>query len=284
MENVCRLCASVKPPDELIYGIDDQYFNFEQKLIDCCRWKMFDSYEYVSFPRLFCDDCFRKLENSWEFAESVARAQEQFLMHMVEIKPAILIEIDSLETPSLIENQNIDAKQTNDQTNGIISESSFEKNDFIDIKYALAQLEAYPNVTKDPTDSQPDNDEYEFISTDEKKKNCETLSEDVHEHLNFLELLSDCDKNADGTVTPEAILRLNLDTWSVIQAKCYVCNEVHENNRSLISHFQQNHSNNTKKYMCTICDLLFSKRSGVFRHVTTLHRPYLQYWFVFIEN
>lgn len=272
MENVCRLCASVKPPDELIYSIEDQYFNFEQKLIECCRWKLFDGYEYEGMPRMFCDDCFKKLENSWEFAESVAQAQEQFLMHMIEIKPPVLLETDTLETSPLIENQR------NDQFNDFLAQPNEDQQDFKDIKIFSNSSASFANEFADPV---LDDDDYESNPIDDKKTIFfAPLPENVHERLNFIDLLSDCDKNADGTVDLDKILILNLDNWTVLQNKCYVCNGVYANHQSLLSHFDENHSNQPFKYICTICNSLFSKRRGVFRHVTNIHRPYLQYWFV----
>lgn len=278
MENVCRLCGSVKPPDELIYNIEDSYFNFEQKLIDCCRWKLFDSYEYGSLPRQFCDDCFQRLENSWEFAECVAQAQEQFLLHMVELKPAVLIDVDNIQETSLL---NLDQQNNNNAQIDTIFQQNEVNFDVKDIKISSSPLESHLHVQNAYTIQMSDDDEHELVLADDKKTIFkETLPESIHKNLNFLELLSECDKNADGTVNPDKLSLLNLDNWSIVQSKCFVCSGTYSNERSLITHFQQYHPNETLKYLCTICNSLFAKKRGLFRHVTNMHRPYLQFWFV----
>lgn len=86
MENVCRLCAKEKPLKKLIHNIHDRKLNIEQKLNDCCRWNSLITFEYDELPKKFCKTCFNKLENSWNFAVSVAEAQHQLLKQIDEVK------------------------------------------------------------------------------------------------------------------------------------------------------------------------------------------------------
>lgn len=85
MENICRLCGKKKTPKQLAHTIG---LNVEQKLIECCRWNSLVSREYDELmPKSICMACFRQLENSWSFAESVAEAQQKLLSIVAALKP-----------------------------------------------------------------------------------------------------------------------------------------------------------------------------------------------------
>lgn len=87
METVCRLCAKEKPSKQLVHSIEDRKFNIQQKLIDCCRWNSIIVTECETLPKKICNSCYRKLEMSWTFAESVGQAQQQIFSIFVEQKP-----------------------------------------------------------------------------------------------------------------------------------------------------------------------------------------------------
>lgn len=88
MENICRLCAKEKPHKQLTHTIEDPVWKIEQKLIDCCRWNLVSSIiGYDRMPKSVCNSCFRKLENCWAFAESVADAQQQLYTLLDDQKP-----------------------------------------------------------------------------------------------------------------------------------------------------------------------------------------------------
>lgn len=89
MENLCRLCAKEKPIKQLVHSIEDQKLNIEKKLNDCCRWSSIISYEYDELPKKICNACYRKLESSWSFAESVAQAQKHLFTLIDDIKPEL---------------------------------------------------------------------------------------------------------------------------------------------------------------------------------------------------
>lgn len=98
MDAVCRLCAKEKTSKQLGYSLSDRTLNIQQKLIDCCRWTSIVPIEYDSLPKRICNPCYRKLEMSWSFAESVAQAQQE--LHSI---------VDEEEKPPLapIEHVNI---------------------------------------------------------------------------------------------------------------------------------------------------------------------------------
>lgn len=77
METTCRLCAKEKPLNQLGRCINDRTLNVQPKLIDCCRWNTLAPIEYDAMPKRICNACYRKLETSWSFAESVAQAQQE---------------------------------------------------------------------------------------------------------------------------------------------------------------------------------------------------------------
>lgn len=75
MDNYCRLCAEVRMSHEFIGKITDAGLNMLPKLFDCCRWNRFEGQDHGIFPQNVCVTCFQKLNQCWEFAESVAFAQ-----------------------------------------------------------------------------------------------------------------------------------------------------------------------------------------------------------------
>lgn len=90
MDTICRLCAKEKPSKQLGRCIDDYTLNLQQKLIDCCRWNSLASIENYTLPKRICNTCYRKLEASWSFAESVAQAQQEInALFGGEEKPAL---------------------------------------------------------------------------------------------------------------------------------------------------------------------------------------------------
>lgn len=109
METLCRLCAKVKSSKLLTYNITDQVMNIEQKLIDCCRWNFFIPNEELT--KKVCRPCFKKLENSWMFAETVRHAQDQLIALITDIKPELPILIEcadkSVETDNTIELEDV---------------------------------------------------------------------------------------------------------------------------------------------------------------------------------
>lgn len=256
MENVCRLCANEKLPDELTCSIDDQALNIEQKLIECCRWNALITNEYDGFPRRVCFVCYQQLENCWSFAESVAQAQQQLLEYTANIKPTNVVQMEGIVISNTDE-LNEDSKNEVQSSLDLLDFSPKYENDF-----------AEPILDED-NDKKPNLDN---IVIHERRK--------IFSHFDIMALLTNNDKNSDGSVSQEAISKLNLDDWSILKLHCYVCNELFENHRSLRSHFSRNHSNQTLRILCTICNSSFSKKRSVYRHIISSHRPYLKFWLV----
>lgn len=117
MKNVCRLCAKEKTSRQLMYSIGDNNLDIEQKLIACCRWNSFIANEQM--PKMICADCWKILEKSFAFAETVALAQQQLLNQLIDIK----IEVGSLEPinePIESKDEPIDSDAFNELPNRLV--------------------------------------------------------------------------------------------------------------------------------------------------------------------
>lgn len=90
METTCRLCAQDRPINRMGRSFDDKALNIQQKLIDCCRWNTLCPIEYDTLPKRICYTCYRRLEASWAFAESVAQAQKQLISKFGDGKSGLL--------------------------------------------------------------------------------------------------------------------------------------------------------------------------------------------------
>lgn len=119
METVCRMCAKEKPSKQLVRSIEDRTLNIQQKLIDCCRWNSMIGTECETLPKKICNSCYRKLDTSWTFAESVAQAQQQIFSMFAEEKPVMRpiehIDVnDASVKDELIESNESNAAETSD--------------------------------------------------------------------------------------------------------------------------------------------------------------------------
>lgn len=266
MENRCRLCANVKTPRQLICSIEDQSLNIEQKLIDCCRWKSYENYSTYSLPQKICNACMRNLEKSWTFAESVTQAQQTLLTQIVDIKPTVLLQIESVD-PNI--STNLEEMVTIEEIKLSISPLHFCYDD-------------------DNFDESLMIEKNEFKLNDDGKSNVDEIRTNakiptVRDSINnnFLGFLSNGDKMANGIINAEKVLDLNLDDWSMIKWRCYICSGIFGEHCQLKRHFDQNHQYSTFRYLCWYCDTSFRQRPSVARHIIHRHRPYLKHWFVF---
>lgn len=269
MENWCRLCAFEKSPSELIYRVDDEFVNIKQKLIDCCRWNVIaDEEEQTGIPKMICENCYGSLEQCWSFAESVSLAQQKIHMHaMPDVKPTVLLQIEKLDTPFNEE----------EQQNAIKTEIH---------EYAIS-VSPLANLDFDFDDSmcQSPMEDYGFDDkSDSKVASTEEPPAAVNIDCDLLNLLSDSDKNADGTVNKQKITDLSLDDWSLLKIHCWICKKLFDKQRTFKSHFRLKHPKQERLFYCTLCTLTTSKLSTLKNHIIKIHRPYLKYWLVYIES
>lgn len=266
MENLCRLCAVEKSPKELIYYIDDGMLNIEQKLIDCCRWNLFIGDENQEFPKRICIGCFQKLEQSWDFAEKVAQAQQTFHTLTVDVKPFALLQIDQTDSP--------------------LNEELCDPKEEIQDIFVSCDPPSSPETSFSEVLSQHCN--YEIPINSDSKENLTKLSvqenTESKQDFDLLAVLSDYDKNSDGTVNNAKIVELNLDDWSIIKWNCWICNELFDNQRLLRFHFRRYHSDKTLRLQCALCNTECAKWHSIHLHIIKNHRSYLKFWYVFDNN
>lgn len=86
LKQMCRLCSQTKMLGEKMFEINDLILGIKQKLIDCCRWRDLEKFDNGSLPQNVCFLCVQKLEQCWEFAESVSAAQQNLLRIIGNIK------------------------------------------------------------------------------------------------------------------------------------------------------------------------------------------------------
>lgn len=79
LKHMCRLCSQTKLTVEMMGGINDILLGIKPKLIDCCRWRELEIFDNENLPQNACIVCVQKLEQCWQFAESVSAAQQKLL-------------------------------------------------------------------------------------------------------------------------------------------------------------------------------------------------------------
>lgn len=211
MDNFCRLCAEEKAPEELAFRFDDEILNIEQKLIDCCRWKAFLGDEHDGLPKRICIVCFQRLEQSWEFAESVAQAQQAFNTNTTDPKPIVLLQIEKVEIPL---NDDQYKYGVTEEFHEFIDSHDSILSPPIDYDEIVREESIYKCAVED--DKKPNNNDSSIIENHNKLKITKI-------DFDLLALLLDSEKNTDGTVNKEKIGQLNLDDWSLVKWDCWVC-------------------------------------------------------------
>lgn len=170
MENLCRLCAKEKPIKQLVHSIGDQQLNIEHKLNDCCRWSSIVSYEYDELPKKICNACYRKLESSWSFADSVAQAQKHLFTLIENIKP----ELAPIEYVSAAEikdepSGSIDTDELSAEEEEIESNELLGMNDTIE-EFNVSLKSQNTNSTTDYVSPLLE-DDYEIMESNNSKQN-----------------------------------------------------------------------------------------------------------------
>lgn len=277
MDKICRLCANVKSPKQLVCTIDDQTLNIKEKLIDCCRWKQFQSAENYNLPQNICNICLKNLEKCWSFAESVAQAQQMLIAQSVEVKPTILLQIESVNTVDLHESSHDIIEDIKITFNPPEPLTHYEQS-FVE---SMPELFSNDNITEESNDRLTKEqlphpkDEY-----NENRQIDVNVSVNKKIDVDLLNALSNDAKNSDGTIRMEYIMKLDLFDWSMIKTRCSICKQIFENYRQLKCHFDANHPHQTLRLLCMFCNSTLGKKRSVFRHVINSHRPYLKYWLV----
>lgn len=361
MENVCRLCAEVKPFQEFIGKITDPELNILQKLIDCCRWNYIEGQNNENLPQSVCASCFLKLNECYNcecrrFSEVVANAQNSVLnkIKSLELERLEMHTKDNIESHSNLQTmqtmQIADEALSNNDSNSkeIFNFELEEKQDFEEIlnwiddwkrnnNYLLEsidtmeqpkvfdlsektgtpetrlQLRNFQRIQDTIKLSHMNNNNQNSCTLDERNLNSnqkpqrnsnsenapiqqEIAAEKVQQKKsiarwltytipdkNFLKLLKDEDRCSDGTVKPERISELKLDTWMIMKYQCWICNNCHPNHHALRIHVATEHPHKNmrnKCFLCTTTKRSYKRPSILAKHIMETHLPHLKHWLV----
>lgn len=301
MTNVCRLCAKLKSQRQLLGSIEDE--SLKQKLIVCCQWNSYDdTHNTINLPKKICSICLKNLNKSWEFSKKVEEVQLYLLAQTANTK-SIEVYVESVD-------------QQNEITESVKVELSSPANSFCDVdgsdEVAVEEnsfgvvtdvISEIKNEFKEPlaykNESAIDDNSHEMQELlDENRTEGDTFhndddsdepnAEDIgppidntnkNGEIDINRLLSESDKNADGTIKKESIVKLGLLDWSFIKCRC-PCKETFENRYAWEAHCKKNNFCDTSKMLCPICDKQFFSRPSMINHAKSKHEPYLKYWFV----
>lgn len=302
MDILCRLCGELISPHEVKCTIKDKNQNIEQKLLDCCRWALYQNDE--NLPENICNSCFECLEQSWRFCEKVTNTQNRFREFLVDAKLHKSENSNNIETnltdecfeyhestfhdfdatvwcddgellDDNIKDEPLNALDIDDETEmGERNIESIEESEELQPTFPIEMLDDELKV--DSTTKSAENREHKNeISNDNEEENMPI-------DISFPECIEPHERNADGTVDPKAIARLKLCDWTIYQPQCHVCNVRGTNLYELRKHYKRQHPHVPMRYKCWLCaeDRSFSKRQVLIKHVVSHHCPYLGNWFV----
>lgn len=283
--NRCRLCAQCKSPHELIGQIHNEKLAIESKLIVCCQWNVInvvDENHSDQMPQDVCVSCLQSLQNSWDFAEQVKHAQIELKSkltdpHEFNFKPEPAFEFeccDEVDDDTLsngdAEPNFVDLKVEEYSPMGSVADHNDDFDDFDDDKNEKAQAKV--GVSSIDTEEPP---EPNALNEPEEKK-LQTLKLDAE---NFLEAIGKEDRNADGTIKLEAVQRLELDNWTILQYVCYLCKTLVPDHYEWRKHIKVEHPALPYRHLCNVCNAIhYSDRKPLYRHVINKHRGYLKFW------
>lgn len=250
LENTCRLCATVKSQNELVCSIANRTLNIEQKLIDCCRWASIGSCGFENWPHRICGSCYEQLEKSWTFAENVAKAQEELVSYMTDVKSEIFLIPVASETLLISEEDQMeDARDS-----GAINSLSNCQNTF-PCHMSVGQDDAIfeENGTVLP-------------SVGMQLVSLETPSNELPEPNSSIGFLCDtCGNNFSNYSNLMAHRRTHLPMEQRRSFECYICKTIFRYKKSLTHHMRL-HSGRKVQHQCSVCLAQFSRTDALRRH------------------
>lgn len=282
---LCRLCAQNRNPDEIVGEIKSTEFDIEAKLIICCQWNRIEETQYSGMPQNVCASCFASLNQSWNFAERVRHAQIELYSKLVngnialDAKPELKIEPkldcdddENALSTALIHSNYIELKvETDIPSNSPLSVDE-QTNDFD----PMDQIDDFDDFDCTKNDVEPEINANIIIREIDNVK--PQIAPKFDEKL-FLKSFEKTDRNTDGSVKLEAIQRLGLDNWSIIQYKCYLCKLQLVDHYEWRSHIKIEHPGQPFRHLCNICNAKdYQQRKPLFKHVISNHRRYFKFW------
>lgn len=276
----CRLCAKSYLSDEIVGQIDNESLEIEIKLIACCQWVTLNHPKSEELSKNVCISCFQELQQSWDFAERIRNAQFQLLSQLIN---ANKLEKESDDSQDISSNKSENSRDLGEfDTN-----SDSELNRLC--SFGDVNTDSIVQTTNFKTDDNSDSDiETKQILVSEND-NLPLIHNIKHEELvakqsisnanNFLNAISEDDRNDDGTIKPEAIERLKLGNWTLLQHQCYLCPLQFSDYSEWRDHILTEHPEKPFKHACIICDdKVYSTREPLKRHIANNHQRHLKYW------
>lgn len=337
LKQMCRLCAHIKSPIEILGEIDDLMLGIKPKLVDCCRWHELEVFSNEYFPQNVCISCVQKLEQCWEFAESVSIAQQELLRIICNIKLDSLGENSSEAINTFESNEfECDISTDNDFCKEKIESTVESKKSTQPVK--VVHKHNKHNFSLETNGERNENTEFQtnpstLESTDNKrkrnpkrltmtkqkrqmKKNSEDVPKSLHQKMreivqeiedqknkstrpklevaalrdkrrkstkhndDFLTFIRNEDRNSDGTIKPDRISELELDSWLMLQYQCYICGNCLGNYYTLRQHHLEEHPQDSFKLLCSFCKepRTLTRKPALIDHTKTIHFPHLKYW------
>lgn len=290
MEEYCRLCAILKPPEEIKCKID---VNIERKLVECCNWNSFRSHETLT--KSVCISCYLQLELFSYYRECVSRAQHKLLKLMnVDVKQLPLNngteEISETEVKientinepvefcdKIIENADEELSNTFDAENDdCISHELFSEESLLIEMPVIKKQKVQRRTRKSTGVKNTDIFKNKVKNSTLKKKLVKNTKQ-----FNLKTLFSSKDADKDGIIKPEKVLEQNICNWNAVNYRCYKCNGNFSNHSTLWEHFTSSHSNKKYQLICSMCQpfgMLFQSHHDYRNHITKSHLPHLAYW------
>lgn len=283
MEELCRLCAISKQPEDFRCKIDDGNFDIERKLVTCCNWNSYRSHQ--NLPKMVCISCFLQLEQCWYFRETVSRAQQKLCdLLKIDSAPKPLHELESYTEPTfeseLTEVAEIEVKIENtlDETVevGEIEVTDLKVED--DFNNFSERLEA----NSDHDDAVVDDDNYNYYE-DHFSENSYPAAEDSVKVKNL----------EKSTSKPKPVKQKSKRTKqkpkhvpSKSKTKKIACNNLEFDIKAMLSHGDVNENGTVKKekimqlnlcdwtavkHRCYQCNGDFNSHSDLWTHFVTTH-------------
>lgn len=133
----------------------------------------------------------------------------------------------------------------------------------------------FDEIDNEEEEDDDDNDDIE----DGKDVDTVSCHEEEDENIDSdVFVLSDSDKNSDGTISAAGLKNIPNESWLDYPWDCSECGVRFTSVTLLREHHTDNHLFTVMRYQCIDCSMVFSKYSLFVRHVGHQHRPHLKYW------
>lgn len=140
------------------------------------------------------------------------------------------------------------------------------------------EIANHPNTKETNPDQHIKEDEITYAD------NCTSDEEYSETNLEEIEILSsaelnDDDKNEDGSISQNAVIKMKIESWNDYPWKCIDCGSQMVDIHDLRQHHISSHQS-TSKYCCVDCpkEKVFNKYATFLNHVRHRHRSHLKFW------